>query len=459
MDEENSGVVAFGPGTSSERDNTAETEIFRPRTHEDENDDLQDHHEDDQSQNRNVDGMERMFNIFERQMMTINENLTQGFDIMHHQMKNLIGVVNDKMDNAMANYGLHKTESHENTHEIGARPDSVSHSNIQGSSTPKQGGSSSSTSNVNSNINFNSVPSEVKSNGPVKMKPQNFSGSEDLEDYLAQFELIADLNGWNYRTKSLYLASTLTGDARGLLNELSSEDRKDYDKIVNVLTIRFGSVNRAEVFRGELQTRTKRRDESLPELAQSIKKLTRKAYPSASSNVIETLAMDYFIDAIPFKEVRIRLREVCPKTLAEAEKIAVRLDAVHVADKTRNGNERGRNFNVKTVEVKRNDQSKMFEKLESLNSKIDTVSNEVKQLKSMKSGENRQNLGNRQNFVRQNMGNYNGYKRNNQGGNFHYRNDNRPFNGNTGQNPGNQENRFRSTSGGEVRQGTPAPKK
>jgi hypothetical protein len=40
----------------------------------------------------------------------------------------------------------------------------------------------------------------------------------------------------------------------------------------------------------------------LPELAQSIKKLTHKAYPSASSNVIETLAMDYFIDAIPYKE-------------------------------------------------------------------------------------------------------------------------------------------------------------
>jgi hypothetical protein len=99
----------------------------------------------------------------------------------------------------------------------------------------------------------------------------------------------------------------------------------------------------------------------LPELAQSIKKLTHKAYPSASSNVIETLAMDYFKDAIPYKKVCIILREVCPKTLAEAEKIDVRLDAVHVADKSRIGNERGRNFNVKTVEVKSNDHSKMLE--------------------------------------------------------------------------------------------------
>jgi hypothetical protein len=54
-------------------------------------------------------------------------------------------------------------------------------------------------------------------------------GNEDLEDYLAQFELIADLNSWNYRTKSLYLASSLARDARRLLNELSLLDRKDYD--------------------------------------------------------------------------------------------------------------------------------------------------------------------------------------------------------------------------------------
>jgi hypothetical protein len=49
---------------------------------------------------------------------------------MHNQMRNLIGAVKDKMVNAMANYGLHKTENHENTHEMGTRPDSVSRNNI-----------------------------------------------------------------------------------------------------------------------------------------------------------------------------------------------------------------------------------------------------------------------------------------------------------------------------------------
>jgi hypothetical protein len=48
----------------------------------------------------------------------------------------------------------------------------------------------------------------------VKLKPQNYDGTEDLDDYLSQFEILADLNCWNYETKSLYLAGSLKGDAR-----------------------------------------------------------------------------------------------------------------------------------------------------------------------------------------------------------------------------------------------------
>ncbi|CAC5425833.1 unnamed protein product [Mytilus coruscus] len=169
-----------------------------------------------------------------------------------------------------------------------------------------------------------------------KMKLQKYDGKEDLEEYLTHFELISERNNWGYKSRSLYLA--------------------------------------AEVFRSELQTRVKGRNESIPELAQSIKKLTRKAYPSDNLDVTKTLALDYFIDAIPFKEIRIRLSEVSPKTVAEAENVAVRLDAVHIAD-------RSRNCNVKTVgvETATNDLST---KIDEVIKKTDRVSNEVETLKS-----------------------------------------------------------------------------
>ncbi|CAC5369318.1 unnamed protein product [Mytilus coruscus] len=76
-----------------------------------------------------------------------------------------------------------------------------------------------------------------------------------------------------------------------------------------MLKSRFGSINRSEVFRAELQTRVRLRNESLPELAQAIKKLTRRAYPGTSPIVRDTLALDYFIDAITETDIRLRLAD------------------------------------------------------------------------------------------------------------------------------------------------------
>ena len=71
------------------------------------------------------------------------------------------------------------------------------------------------------------------------------------------------------------------------------------------------------------------------ELAQAVRKLTRQAYPTASLGVIEALSVDHFIDDFPDAEIRLRLREVGPETLAEAEKIAGRMEAHRIADKQR----------------------------------------------------------------------------------------------------------------------------
>ena len=127
----------------------------------------------------------------------------------------------------------------------------------------------------------------------------------------------------------------MIGPARAILCELDSSKRRDFNTIVGALQNRFGSVHRAEVFRSQLQIRQLERNESIPQLAQSIRKLTRKAYPSATSEVVELLALDYFIDALPDTEIRLRLREVGPKSIGEAERIAVRLDAHKVADRSR----------------------------------------------------------------------------------------------------------------------------
>ena len=50
------------------------------------------------------------------------------------------------------------------------------------------------------------------------MKPQNFDGGSDFDEFLCQFEITCENNAWKYNEKSLYLANCLTGEARSLLN-------------------------------------------------------------------------------------------------------------------------------------------------------------------------------------------------------------------------------------------------
>ena len=155
--------------------------------------------------------------------------------------------------------------------------------------------------------------SQARADNYVKLRPQTFTGTDDdFEDFLTQFEINSEINGWNLQAKSLYLANSLTGAARALLNELNADQRRDYQSLVQKLTERYGSENRAEVFRSQLKSRVKGKGETTAQLAQAIRKLTRQAYPKVSVDVVEALAVDHFLDALPEVQIRLRLREVGP---------------------------------------------------------------------------------------------------------------------------------------------------
>ena len=80
--------------------------------------------------------------------------------------------------------------------------------------------------------------SEARVNNYISLKPQTYTGSDDFEDFLTQFEITSEINGWDYKAKSLYFANSLTGAARALLNELDAEQRRDYKSLVQKLNER-----------------------------------------------------------------------------------------------------------------------------------------------------------------------------------------------------------------------------
>jgi hypothetical protein len=85
---------------------------------------------------------------------------------------------------------------------------------------------------------------------------------------------------------------------------------------------RFNPHGQAELFRAKLKARVRRKGETLPELASEIRRLVSKAFPTASVDFREEIGRDYFLDALDSPDVRLQVRRLKPKTLAEALKLA-----------------------------------------------------------------------------------------------------------------------------------------
>ena len=169
-------------------------------------------------------------------------------------------------------------------------------------------------------------------------RPPPYDGTGDWHDYAIQFELISELNGWDLITKGMQLATSLRGNALAVLGDLDSHKRRNYENLTDALTRRFGSKNQTELHRVELKNKQRKKGETLPELAQSVRRLSKLAYPDAKSDLQEALARDHFIDALADSDLRWGIYQTRPKCLNDAVKTAIEFETFRKAENQRNVN-------------------------------------------------------------------------------------------------------------------------
>ncbi|VDI36538.1 Hypothetical predicted protein [Mytilus galloprovincialis] len=175
-------------------------------------------------------------------------------------------------------------------------------------------------------------------NSGVKIKPCHYNGSTSWTDYLSHFKMCALVNNWSENRKGLYLAVSLMGQAQAVLGDLPSEKRQNFSDLVSALEERFAPSSQTELYRVQFKERRQRASESLPELGQSIRRLSNLAYPTAPLDVRETLGKEQFIDALVDSEMRLRIKQSRPKGLNDAVRLAVELEAYNKAEnKVREG--------------------------------------------------------------------------------------------------------------------------
>ena len=170
------------------------------------------------------------------------------------------------------------------------------------------------------------TPGFVSSSGPALNRPKKvakFDGKSNWGDYLVQFNIAAKLNNWDDTQKAMELATSLEGNARGVLVDLSANKQLDFEALTNKLTQRYELEGQLGVYQSQLHSRRRKRNESIPELVQDISRLVRKAYPAADEQIDSYMAVSSFITALANEAQELFVYQKEPKNLNEAGRAAL----------------------------------------------------------------------------------------------------------------------------------------
>ncbi|CAC5407814.1 unnamed protein product [Mytilus coruscus] len=154
------------------------------------------------------------------------------------------------------------------------------------------------------NVAVNRRPNVPATNKNTYKKPPVYDGTPSWQDYLVQFKQLGKRNQWTQEDKAMELAVSLRGAAVSILSDLGLPDRENYNCLVSALAARFEPTNQSEIFRSKVKSRVREKGETLPELAQDVKRLVRFAYPTAGVELRDQLALDCFIDSLGDAEMQ-----------------------------------------------------------------------------------------------------------------------------------------------------------
>lgn len=181
----------------------------------------------------------------------------------------------------------------------------------------------------------------------LTLKPEPYSGKDCWEEYLSHFEDCAELGHWDNRTKLLYLAASLRGQARTFYMSLSPEDKRTYQSLIQKFDQRFGSSKHKNRWLSKLEMRRRMPGESIAEVGDDIRQLAQKAYGNLDLVAQESLALNQLFKIIPI-EMKCRCIDKECETIAEAVDVIERYESiVGEADRKKS--------TVRTVESKENE--------------------------------------------------------------------------------------------------------
>ncbi|GBO33841.1 hypothetical protein AVEN_102448-1 [Araneus ventricosus] len=166
------------------------------------------------------------------------------------------------------------------------------------------------------------------------IKSLTFDGQTSWTVFKTQFDVVSSTNGWTDFVKASQLVASLRGSAAEVLQGIPAVKLTDLTTIEKALESRFGDSHLTQFYRTELKTRRQKPGESLQELAADVERLMSLAYAECPLDVRESIAAQYFVDAIRDEDTQHSTRLMDAKDLKSSLAYSMKYEAARTVSKT-----------------------------------------------------------------------------------------------------------------------------
>ena len=174
-------------------------------------------------------------------------------------------------------------------------------------------------SEVNAGTNINgSVNSCMRMTSII---PDAYDGETAWDEWFAHFDCVARINGWDDKTRLLWLQVRMTGKAQRAWQRLARDDGHTelcYQNVVSFLRERFEPSSNRDLYAAKFRTMKRDEGESWAEFADNLRMTADRAFPELDDKAKERITLDHFLGSITNPTVALSVRQRHPKTLNEA---------------------------------------------------------------------------------------------------------------------------------------------
>jgi len=157
--------------------------------------------------------------------------------------------------------------------------------------------------------------------------PKTYSSEGNLDDWIAHFENVAAINGWDNAAKLQWLSVRMTGCAQVAFQRFPEAARVDYAAAKAALIECFEPLAKKDLYATEFQNRKKGLSETWGDFTDALKTLVERAFPTLQAKAKETLALNQYLSQIHNQQLAVGVKQRHLRNLVEAISFTIEMES------------------------------------------------------------------------------------------------------------------------------------